>query len=314
MNIKKQYSIRDFGTPSVFSGTNILTLRKIDNKKYWYINGIATNIDTTVIPEQQDGTLAFFNGETVPGGTPSARNVDNYVFQWNLELLNQRLNAIHKELTYWDLYKLTASVDNAEDLESTFSGLSIGQSMVINCPTFSVGGIQYSRGDVIVKTSDNEEIQIKALSTGLFYPYKLSKIEGSNIYTLQYNYYGGQPVDENASENIKTQRIDVGESVNTSNGLPRNIIISGFEDQPGNIYGEFFDGIATPATFPAIHEGGVSSAPVIRPIVKVFSEDHEEISLDSRSLHIELVTSATPDYWRVTVESDVTIAHFIQVK
>lgn len=298
MNIKTQYSIRDFGTPSVFSGTNILN---ISSNGYWVINGIETNISanrnvpessTNIWPEQ-DGELALYHG----AGTA--------IFQRNLELLNQRINAVHKQLTYWDLYKLTSSVDNAEDLESTFAGLSVGQSMVINCPTFSTGGVQYSRGDVIVKTSDNEEILIKALATGLFYPSKIEKQnEEGNVFNISFNYFNGEPLPNTSQE------INIGETVNTDNGLPSSIIINNLSDTPGNVYGYYYP-INNIQDFDVLYENGTGPE-YIRPIVKVFTAANEEMSLDSRALSISVIGSFPEQKWHITVNA--LGAAYIQVK
>ena len=304
MNIKRQYgSIRQYGLPSVFSGTNVLTIK--DN--IWYINNQSTGISTSTIQQQPGNELHFYVRE----GTET----DNYIFQKNLELLNQRINAIHKELTYWDLYKLTASVENAEDLDAVFSSLSVGQSMVINCPTFTKGGVEYSRGDVIVRTTDSQEIQIKALSTGLFYPSKLERSAG-NTFILTYSYSQSAPDEQNPNS---SETVPVGQKV-SSEILPNNISFSGLEDFAGTIYGLLFElpngasggNYTIGEEFAVLHEDGDSSKPYILPIIKYFDENYEEINFDRT--RVWLIKSG--ENWSIHCNANnvKSILKFVQVK
>ena len=146
MNIKKQYSTRSLGTPTVFSGQKIFFYKE----GQWYYGDENTPVTITsqgkaLIPDEQPHLYHKGGPET---------------FQKNLELINERINSIHKELTYWDLYKISASVNNASEFYSVFTSLAVGQSMVINCNTFYVNDIAYHKGDVIVKINENQEIKI----------------------------------------------------------------------------------------------------------------------------------------------------------
>lgn len=330
MNIKKQYSIREYGLPSVFSGTNILSTT-IDGD-YWVINGVNTNIKVKQAsdPESDPGIvinnandLAFYNRRTA-GTPPTGQDVDNYVFQKNLELLNSRINAIHKELTYWDLYKLTASVENAEDLDAVFSSLSVGQSMVINCPTFTKGGIEYARGDVIVRTAESQEIQIKALSTGLFYPSALTRGGGGNTFVITYTYSQSAP-SEDPDSSIE---VNVGDDPIKPEILPQTISFKGLQDQAGTIYGLLYT-LSNTATgddvtigsFDVLYENGVDEHGVpqgsyILPIIKCFDSTYEEISLDRSRVWLTLDDTEDLQQWSVHCNANNVqgILQFVQVK
>ena len=309
MNIRKQYSLREYGLPSVFSGTNILT---INESNIWCINDQPTGVSTTTIAPMIGNELHFYENEY--------GMADNYTFQKNLTLLNQRINAIHKELTYWDLYKLTASVDNAEDLDAVFSGLSVGQSMVINCPTFTKGGIRYARGDVIVRTTESSEIKIDALSTGLFYPKAITKEEG-NVFTITYSYFEGSP-----DERAPAAEIPISNPFDpVQNGvLPPSISFEGLTDVAGTIYGlirELPDGTTGSdytigASFPVLFENGNVNNHYILPIIKCFDDNYEEISLDRSRVWLVPDDAEAPRNWTIHCDADNVgfILKFVQVK
>lgn len=237
MNIKKQYSVRSLGTPTVFSG----------QKTFYYKDGQWYYGDQQV-------TITSGGQAVVPDNNPSLYNSANITdFQKNLELLNSRLNAIHKELTYWDLYKLSASVNSPAEFYSVFSSLAIGQSLVINCETFDINGTKYHKGDVIVKIDESSEIKIDSLATGIYYPFSLNAVDGST-YHLTYKYAEGAPQEGS--------NVDPKQQYELSLPVPAA--------GSSNVYG--YVSKDTSFTFNAIPDS--TSSDYIKPIVKVFQEDN----------------------------------------
>ena len=246
MNIKKQYSTRSLGTPTVFSGQKIFFYKE----GQWYYGDENTPVTITsqgkaLVPDKQPHLYHKGGPET---------------FQKNLELINERINSIHKELTYWDLYKISASVNNASEFYSVFTSLAVGQSMVINCSTFYVNNIAYHKGDVIVKINENQEIKIDSLSTGIYYPSKLTKDDQSNTYLLNFTYAAGEPQEGSSTGPQKEYSYPL--------SMPEN---------NANIYGQVSK--LDRFTFEAIPDivGGID---YIKPIIKIFTEDNEEIAVD----------------------------------
>ena len=246
MNIKKQYSTRSLGTPTVFSGQKIFFYKE----GQWYYGDENTPVTITsqgkaLIPDEQPHLYHKGGPET---------------FQKNLELINERINSIHKELTYWDLYKISASVNNASEFYSVFTSLAVGQSMVINCNTFYVNDIAYHKGDVIVKINENQEIKIDSLSTGIYYPSKLTKDDQSNTYLLNFTYAAGEPQEGSSTGPQKEYSYPI--SMPESNA---------------NIYGQVSR--SDPFTFEAIPDI-VGGTDYIKPIIKIFTEENEEVAVD----------------------------------
>lgn len=270
MNIKQQYSTRSLGTPTIFSGQNIFQIQPavstIPNKYDIFLNEtcIATDIDKELIN---------IDPKLIPMESNNEQQLKD-VFKKNLNLINGRLNAVHKELTYWDLYKISASVNSAEEFYSVFASLSIGQSMVINSNTFSINGVDYHRGDVIVKISEDNEIKIDSIATGIYFPQKLSHTEGTDTYEINYHYTSAVPsISGNKVENneVSTNRApctDLKFDVESSN--PEN----------NSIYGIYSEGSLLNNDYVVEFSAVEVDNNIVRPIVKIFTENNEEIFED----------------------------------
>ena len=248
MNIKSQApTIRSYGTPSVFSGTNIWTVKE----GYWYYNGEKSN-------QVAEGKFTPNYSASLFTGKGS--------FQKNLELLNSRINTIHKELSYWDLYQITSTVLSPQSFPSIISALAAGNSAVINCETFTYNNQTYHRGDVVVKITDSEEILIQAINTGVFVPHHFEEKDG--MYNLHFRY---------------TEAVTQIEAIAT--GL--TIAATG-----NTIYGQTFLFTTTGSEhFNSETFGSGQNTQIIKPVVKSFIQidnKYEEIILDKDDLAITL--------------------------
>ena len=178
MNIKKQTpTIRSYGTPSIFNGANLWIVK---NGNWIYIDHNGGEHDSGLSAEAGSIYEAIDSPNLFKG---------KQSFQKNLDLLNTRINTIHKELSYWDLYRISHTITNADAFPSTISSLAVGNSAVINCDTFKYNNQTYHRGDVVVKISDSNEILVPALNTGVYKPYDIKPAPGGgNNYILHYQY------------------------------------------------------------------------------------------------------------------------------
>lgn len=246
MNIQKQVkTIRSYGTPSIFNGTNLWFVEN-GTWKFYGKDG-----------QVHDGPLA--TGSFEPNN--EAQLYSGHNFQRNLELLNERINTIHKELSYWDLYKITTAILTPASLPAVISSLAVGESAVINCETFTYNQKTYHRGDVIVKVSDTKELFIPAENTGIYKPnpHVQSTAEG---YIITYEYQPGQP-----NSNERTIPLDVTlnqDSVTYGNTYTFNI----------NHYSE---------TFATYSFNNTPIKPVIKTFIKI-NNDYEEIVVDDMSV------------------------------
>ena len=277
MNIKSQTpTIRSYGTPSIYSGANLWIVN--EEEKWVYIDHNGSE-HVTDLSAASGSPYAAINSPNLFKGKGS--------FQKNLDLLNQRINIIHKELSYWDLYRITDSVLTEESFPAVISGLAVGNSAVINCDTFTYNNQRYHRGDVIVKINDSEELWIKSINAGSFMPVGFSENQG--LYTLEFEYHEGEGV------------------ATTVSGLE-------IASEGNSIYGYSYekDSLGT-EHFPIEYIGTGTNATPIKPVVKSFvlsDNGYEEIVLDG-----DLIVSSSSTDWVLGLAgkpNDIKI--YIQVK
>lgn len=173
MNIKRTYSLNyaDDMQDTFYNLKDVL----YSKDGYWYINNTPTYISTSTIPPATNYSYFIQGGST-----------------WNekFNILEQRLNNITADISYWDIYKIKTQVTDKDDVDVVFNNLKLGESLVIN----TSGAIDYvdanknsialSRGDVLIKTSDGDAIVVKALTQGIYYPQAI--IKNGNSYTINY--------------------------------------------------------------------------------------------------------------------------------
>lgn len=201
--------------------------------------------------------------DTNTGGLyPMEGQIDlQHRFAQNIELINQRISGITKQLTYWDLYRLAYQVTSPNDLDATFAKLTPGQALIINCESFSSNNQSYHKGDVVVKMLDNEAAYIPAITGGIYYPDAESSgptTEGGR-YKLVYKYATSKPQD---TIEIEVPQGDVTDSY--IYGIFRDI--SNKYASTNTEYSESFDCVSYEDT-------------PIRPYIKFFTEANEEIAL-----------------------------------
>lgn len=117
-----------------------------------------------------------------------------------LTQLNNKLESIKKNVSYFDFYNITSAVTNIDTFSAQLNNLPVNESLVINTPPFHYNHENYSTGDVIIKNHLGEVFHIKSQTGGVFYP---QKIEGSNgSYVIHFGFSGSAPTLPE-SNNIK---------------------------------------------------------------------------------------------------------------
>ena len=251
MNIKKQSNtLRSYGTPSIFKGIQYWYTQTNENEElHWFYRNPDSGISYDSGISAADGN--FKEITSLPNLIQTARS-----FQENLELLNNRINTIHKELSYWDLYRITQSVDSEEVFPSVVSGLAVGNSAVINTESsFSYAGQAYHRGDVIVKINESEEILVPAQNIGVYKPSDISPVAtGSSTYNITYTY---------------TAAAKEGDTVSATASFSNS-----------NTYGNIgiLESTASSFSFPKEFYTLGTASSVIKPVIKLFLNQEEIIN------------------------------------
>ena len=82
----------------------------------------------------------------------------------SLQAINERINTLHKQLTYWDLYHITQVVNNKDEL-----------------------------GDVVLKLDNGEQLLIKSQNSGYYYPSELTYDEATKSLVVKYKFDNTKP-------------------------------------------------------------------------------------------------------------------------
>lgn len=176
---------------------------------------------------EQTTTASIFNAFS--GGLYPGNDRDSFVK--NLNLLNERINNVTKELTYWDLYHITQAAYTAEELSIAQASLAPGESVVVNFD--STQNSEYSRGDVIVRLTNGTLTHIPALASGYYFPQKISSTEIPGNYFLQYAFSSVPPITGGSITKAVDEEVDQ---------IQETIIFTGIESAaPGNAYNIFAD-------------------------------------------------------------------------
>lgn len=149
------------------------------------------------IKKQNSKTLSnmatdLFNKNVKSYNTFADTKVSEY--SKSLQAINERINTLHKQLTYWDLYHITQVVNNKDELGIKFTALHNGESLVINTnETFQSNDQWYSRGDVVLKLDNGEQLLIKSQNSGYYYPTALTYDENIKSLVVKYNFDNTKP-------------------------------------------------------------------------------------------------------------------------
>lgn len=198
-----------------------------------------------------------------------------------LQQIDNKLNEVKKEITYWDVYNISSAITSAEQFESKIANLEINNSTVINTTYFKrnfQGKVtDFYSGDIIIRLKDGSYQHIKAANAGVYVPTIIDNDTGkeTNINTtnlkITYNY------ERTITESQKV--------------IPATI--KSLDGKNSKMYGYSIPGTYNkeqPFLFPIISSeqetvNGVQiqSFPII-PVLKFFDDNNQEVYTDEYTL------------------------------
>lgn len=227
-----------------------------------------------------------------------------------LRILNDKLESLKKQVSYFDFYNITTAVVNADHFAAQLNSLPLNQSLVINTPPFNYNGETYATGDVVIKNYLGESYHIKAQTGGVYYP---QKIEGSNgVYSIHFGYKGSSPTEPNGSNITPT-------GYTSTAPFAINMTYGGFTAATrSNVYGywaplvkqtdgSYLYSFAEENTLDANN-----AAVVVKPSIQFFLCSEGEII--EEQVFIEYSLSHSNKQWTVSVSGDVCPEEGLYVK
>ena len=223
--------------------------------------------------------------------------------------LNNKLESLKKEVSYFDFYNITTAVTNSDEFSAQLNSLPLNQSLVINTSPFYYSGESYSLGDIVLKNHLGETYHISAQTGGVFYPQKIEGEDG--VYTIHFGFSGSSPTTSTSS-NIKTSA-DGTVTYEDSAPFSKNMTYGGFTSTTAsNIYGYW--GVLTHDDENDVYKYSFSEATtsdssnntiVIHPSIQFFLCDSNNTPLEQVFIEYSLTHNAENKQWTVSISDTI---------
>lgn len=222
-------------------------------------------------------------------------------FQTQIDNLNTKLDSVAKNLTYFDFYNIVDVTVNKNNFSAQVNALTPNTSLIINSEPFFLNNVYYNTGDIIFKSSNSNIVHIKAQTGGIYYPYKITKSNESDSYSIEYKYTSTQP-------NTKTSTsATVGNEI--KGGAKEIIQFTGLTNSnQGIIYGlwqKLNNGIFD------IYKD--SKGNNIQPYIKFYLYD-EEKNIGPEEICLDYKLKVENDKWKVEIEDPIPTNLWMKVK
>lgn len=114
-------------------------------------------------------------------------------FKGAFEYLEQKAEAVRKTISFWDAYQIRGVISDQDTLTSAISQLPPNSSLIANI-NGQWGTENFYQGDIFVKDYYNNIYHIPVVSTGYYYPKKITRSSGnSSTYSITYYYSSNAP-------------------------------------------------------------------------------------------------------------------------
>lgn len=162
-------------------------------------------------------------------------------YQERLNELDQAIASVKKNITYLDTLNIIDAVTDKKNFAAQINALTPNSSLVINTEPFNEGGINYSRGDIILKDASDIIHHIPGQSGGLYYPKKITTKDNVN-YNIEYSFINAIPTQSSASATMPSEKNEEGVYAAEVDPAAMSIVfngLSGGDASESNVYGLF---------------------------------------------------------------------------
>lgn len=199
---------------------------------------------------------------------------DPTAFSTALTNIDKKLSLIKKDITYWDVYKISSAITAPEQFNTKVENLEVNHAAVINTTyfkrQFDGKDTEFYSGDIIIRLQDGSHQHIKAANAGVYIP----TITDEN---------GNTTSSSSPAQNLQI-KYNYATTVKTEEKEKSGYIqpLSGDESK---MYGYTFivDSDTFSYSFKAIFQQD-NKTPII-PVVKFFDENNQEVFTDEYALY-----------------------------
>lgn len=174
--------------------------------------------------------------------------------------LDNKLNEITREVSFWDIFNVTQVLLTESDLTSKLALLNIGEAAIVNANKISDGNESRYRGDIAYRKSSGELIWIPAENKGIYIP-SISYDDANDMLQIKYSYQEGT----NSPDWTTSVKVGHQEGYLINKNTKKITSGDGFIQVSTGVFTYTFSAIT-------VTPSGQSSFP-LKPIIKFFLDD-----------------------------------------
>ena len=233
----------------------------------------------------------------------------------NIDYLYSKIKQVSKDLTFWDLYKISSVITDKKELQPVSNALLPFTSAIINTSSaFSDGDTSYAVGDLIVKNQDGTTEHIRAERGGIFFPQTITRsTAGSNYnYTIDFVLKSNEPAKVSAASQISASGNKWDASGSYTDKVQFENLVGGAGASPYNIVYTVFSNMTFDAAATIDNPTSSDSTKIISPIVKGYNSSGEEVYWD---LKVTTSWNSSEKKWKINITNpEISLISVIVVK
>lgn len=229
----------------------------------------------------------------------------------NIDFLYNKIQACTRDVSYFDLYKISTIVNQPSELQSQINALPSYHSLIINTPIVTGDGKRYNTGDIIVKMNDGTFSHIEAQRGGIFYPSKITKLSTDNnnySYKFQFSYEASAPTS--TEEPVVASRTETDNSVVWTTNYASNIV---FENMTGGAavspYNHVFKDTVEINITPSVSSNNATL--VMDPIIHAYNIAKDGVS---EEVYCDQVITYNAGQYNIKLIAPTTLVNKVVVK
>lgn len=230
----------------------------------------------------------------------------------NIDFLYNKIQACTRDVTYFDLYKISTIVNQASELQSQINALPSYHSLIINTPIITGDGKRYNTGDIIVKMNDGTFSHIEAQRGGIFYPSKITKLStDSNNYSYKFQFSYESSAPASSEEPVVADRVETENNIVWTTNYASDIV---FENMTGGAavspYNQVFkDKVEISGITPSV--GSNDSTLAMDPIVHAYNVASNGVS---EEVYCDQVITYSGGQYSIKLIAPVKLVNKVVVK
>lgn len=210
-------------------------------------------------------------------------NMSDIIFS-NFSTLDKKVDASMRELDYFDMYRFVGSVNSTQSYKLAYASLPNNRALAV-VANFD----KYHSGDIILKNDQGQEILIPTKQAGIFVPqyYKYNDVSNPSAILLKYGVL-------NTKEEIDANQWPIIANYTKITYTDQQADITLPFASEEILYDDVWLNDSATENPHTISLKTDSLAQVVMPVVKIYTGEGEEVSIDNFTVNGRTLTVSVP--------------------